>query len=102
MVLVMTKNDLSRQVQVTLRDYPLRDVSYAVNIIFEAMKSALKRNERIEIRGFGNFTVRNRKFRWGRNPKTGKAVQIPPRRVAFFKVGKEIKEMIQHEIGCSL
>ncbi|MDI6775738.1 MAG: HU family DNA-binding protein [Syntrophales bacterium] len=92
----MTKNDLIRQVQVTLRDYPLRDVSYAVNVIFEAMKMALKRNERIEIRGLGNFTVRNRKFRWGRNPKTGKTVQIPPRKVAFFKVGKELREMVQH------
>jgi len=91
----MTKNELIREVHVTLRDYHLRDVSYAVNVIFEAMKMALKKNERIEIRGFGNFTVRNRKPRRGRNPKTGTTVQIPPRKVAFFKVGKELKGMVE-------
>ena len=95
----MTKNDLIRLVHLTLRDYSLCDVSYAVNAIFEAMKIALKKNERIEIRGFANLTVRNRKSRWGRNPKTGKAVHLPPRKIVFLKVGKELKEMlmVQHK-----
>ncbi|MFA4915486.1 MAG: HU family DNA-binding protein [Syntrophales bacterium] len=93
----MTKIELIKEVQVTLKDYRLRDVSCAVNVIFEAMKNALTKNERIEIRGFGNFTVRNRRSRWGRNPKTGTTVQIPPRKALVFKVGKELKEMVKDQ-----
>jgi len=90
----MTKRDLVRKVQEEISDYPPRDIAYAVYLIFESLSGALKRNERIEIRGFGNFTVRNRKQILGRNPKTSDLISLPARKVPFFKVGKELNEMI--------
>jgi integration host factor subunit beta len=65
-----------------------------VNTIFEAMIEALRNDERIEIRGFGSFQVKLREAREGRNPKTGEPVHISAKRTPFFKVGKELKEMV--------
>jgi integration host factor subunit beta len=65
-----------------------------VNTIFESMAHALKTGERIEIRGFGSFQVKIREAREGRNPKTGEPVHISAKRTPFFKVGKELKEMV--------
>ena len=65
-----------------------------VNICFDSMIKALFNDERIEIRGFGSFANRNYKAYEGRNPKTGKVVKVPPKKVPFFKVGKELKEMV--------
>jgi len=90
----MTKRDLIAKVQDLLKEYPRKDVAHAVEIVFESMVDALKRNERIEIRGFGNFTIRTREPRRGRNPMTGASVDVPPRRFPFFKVGKELKERV--------
>jgi integration host factor subunit beta len=90
----MTKRDLIAKVQDLLKEYPRKDVAHAVEIVFESMVEALKKNERIEIRGFGNFTIRTREPRRGRNPMTGASVDVPPRRFPFFKVGKELKERV--------
>jgi integration host factor beta subunit len=90
----MTKNDLIKEVQENLKTYSYKDVTYAVNIIFDSMISAIKRGERIEIRGFGNFTIRERKPRLGRNPKSGAEVKLEKRKVPFFKTGKELREMV--------
>jgi integration host factor subunit beta len=90
----MTKRDLIAKVQDLLKEYPRKDVAHAVEIVFESMVEALKENERIEIRGFGNFTIRTREPRRGRNPMTGASVDVPPRRFPFFKVGKELKERV--------
>ncbi len=65
-----------------------------VNTIFDSMAQALKQGERIEIRGFGSFQVKLREAREGRNPKTGEPVHISAKRTPFFKVGKELKEMV--------
>jgi integration host factor subunit beta len=65
-----------------------------VNAIFDSMEQALKRGERIEIRGLGSFEVRNYKAYEGRNPRTGSAVAVKPKRLPFFKVGKELKERV--------
>jgi len=65
-----------------------------VNLVFDLMSDALKKDERIEIRGFGSFVNRSYGSYKGRNPKTGQVVQVPPKRVPFFKVGKELKEMV--------
>jgi integration host factor subunit beta len=65
-----------------------------VNCIFDAMTSALERGEGIEIRGFGSFTVRPYKAYSGRNPRTGEPVPVPAKRLPFFKVGKELKELV--------
>ncbi|MBI4461793.1 MAG: integration host factor subunit beta [Acidobacteria bacterium] len=65
----------------------------AVETIFEAMKHALQRGQRIELRGFGVFTVKPRKTGVGRNPRTGEEVEIPPGKAVRFKPGKELKSL---------
>lgn len=90
----MTKRDLIARMQDLLKEYPRKDVAHAVEIIFDSMVEAMKKDDRIEIRGFGNFTVRTRDPRRGRNPMTGASVDVPPRRFPFFKVGKELKERV--------
>jgi len=65
-----------------------------VNIVFESMIHALYADDRIEIRGFGSFANRNYKAYEGRNPKTGNVVKVAPKKVPFFKVGKELKERV--------
>lgn len=90
----MTKKDLIIKLQEKLRVYAHKDVAYVVNIIFDSMADALKRDERIEIRGFGNFTIRERKARLGRNPKSGAEVKLEKRKAPFFKTGKELRLMV--------
>ncbi|MEZ4380495.1 MAG: HU family DNA-binding protein [Nannocystaceae bacterium] len=68
-----------------------------VNAIFDAMIDALRRDEGIEIRGFGTFTVRHYGSYKGRNPRTGDSVHVPPKRLPYFKVGKELRERINGE-----
>ena len=65
-----------------------------VNCVFDAMTEALEKGEGIEIRGFGSFTVRPYKAYSGRNPRTGEPVPVPAKRLPFFKVGKELKELV--------
>ncbi|MDI6742802.1 MAG: integration host factor subunit beta [Smithella sp.] len=93
----MTKNDLIKQLQEQLKTYSLKDVGYVVNIIFDSMVDAIKRGERIELRGFGSFEVRERKPRMGRNPKSGAQVKLQERKVPFFKTGKELRIMVDHK-----
>jgi len=66
----------------------------AVDTIVDTIKQAITRGERVEIRGFGSFTIRHYKSYKGRNPKTGEVVEVKPKRLPYFKVGKELKEMI--------
>jgi integration host factor subunit beta len=68
-----------------------------VDTLFDGMKESLEKGERIEIRGFGSFVVRNYGGYKGRNPKTGEIVEVPPKKLPFFKVGKELKEMVNIE-----
>jgi integration host factor subunit beta len=68
-----------------------------VNCIFDTMVSALEHNEGIEIRGFGSFTIREYRPYDGRNPRTGKAVSVPKKRLPFFKVGKGLKALVNRE-----
>jgi len=93
----MTKRDLIARMQDLLKEYPRKDVAHAVEIIFDSMVEAMKKDDRIEIRGFGNFTVRTRDPRRGRNPMTGASVDVPPRGFPFFKVGKELKERVDRK-----
>ncbi|HOJ51424.1 MAG TPA: HU family DNA-binding protein [Syntrophales bacterium] len=65
-----------------------------INLIFKGFSEELKNGGRIEIRGFGSFVVREYKGYTGRNPKTGKNIEVPPKRLPFFKVGKELKERV--------
>jgi integration host factor subunit beta len=66
----------------------------AVETILETISKAVIKGERVEIRGFGNFTLREYKAYKGRNPKTGEVVDVPPKKLPYFKVGKELKDMI--------
>ena len=76
---------------------PLKVSKVIVDTLFDAMMESLKKGEHIEIRGFGSFTVRNYKSYKGRNPKTGQIVDVPPKKLPYFKVGKELKEMVNGE-----
>ncbi|HOV89254.1 MAG TPA: HU family DNA-binding protein [Syntrophorhabdaceae bacterium] len=66
----------------------------AVDTIIDSIKKAIIEGERVEIRGFGSFTVRNYKGYKGRNPKSGEVVEVSPKRLPYFKVGKELKDMV--------
>ncbi len=68
-----------------------------VDAVFESIVSALQRGEKIELRGFGSFRLRRREPRKGRNPKTGDRVDVPSKRVPYFKPGKELKELINNK-----
>lgn len=92
----MNKSDLIERVAGKLDGLSHKDVEVIVNQVFDAMTHSLVTGGRIEIRGFGSFEVRTRKPRTGRNPKTGETVKVDERRVPFFKVGKELKERVNH------
>ncbi len=73
---------------------PYNAAKVIVDSIFESMCESMEKGERIEIRGFGSFMMRKYGAHKGRNPKTGKTVDVPPKRVPFFKVGKELKAKV--------
>ena len=90
----MTKSELIDLVANHMPALSKKDVSLAVNTVFDAMTEALMRDDRIEIRGFGSFIVKHRSSRDGRNPKTGEPVKVPDKRIPFFTVGKELHNKI--------
>ena len=89
----MTKSDLI-DVLCETQKIPKGRAELLVQVIFESMEGALKRGERIEIRGFGSFELRSYRPYEGRNPRTGVRVSVQPKRLPFFKVGKELKERV--------
>ena len=89
----MTKADLVEKVSIEA-EMTKKDAEQLVEIVFDSIVGSLNKGEKIELRGFGSFRVRERNARKGRNPKTGAAVSIPAKRVAYFKPGKELKELI--------
>lgn len=91
----MTKADLIDEVAKAV-DIPKKDAEVIVKTVFESVIDALHRGEKIELRGFGSFRLRERKARLGRNPKTGEAVEVPSKKVPYFKAGKELKELINN------
>jgi integration host factor subunit beta len=89
----MTKSELIEAVANKLK-LPKGKAELIVNCVFDSMEASLKRGERIEIRGFGSFEIRNYRPYEGRNPRTGAKVDVKPKRLPFFKVGKELKERV--------
>ena len=89
----MTKSDLI-DVLCETQKLPKGRAELLVHVIFDALEAALKRGERIEIRGFGSFELRSYRGYDGRNPRTGSSVAVRPKRLPFFKVGKELKERV--------
>lgn len=71
-----------------------KDAEKVVDTFFDAIKETLSKGERVEIRGFGSFTVKNYKPYIGRNPKTGVQINVPSKKLPFFKAGKKLKEMV--------
>ena len=89
----MTKADLVDKVT-GLGDLTRRDSEVIVDTLFESVIGALKSGGKIEVRGFGSFRTRQRKARTGRNPKTGDKVDVPAKRVPFFKPSKELRDAV--------
>ncbi|MEK6692239.1 MAG: integration host factor subunit beta [Nitrospirota bacterium] len=90
----MTKAELIEKVTERMNSLTTKQTEVVVNMIFDSIKDALAKGEKVEIRGFGSFRIRNRRSREGRNPKTGTAVSVPPKKVPFFKTGKELREIV--------
>ena len=95
---VMTKAELvdevARVVQLTKKQ-----AETIVNIVFDSIVDSLRAGQKIELRGFGSFRLRSRKSRTGRNPKTGEKVEVPSKKIPYFKPGKELKELINRTMG---
>jgi integration host factor subunit beta len=91
---VMTKSELIMRIAQRNPHLYQRDVERIVSTIFEEISSALSRGERVELRGFGAFSVKRREPRVGRNPRTGDAVQVEEKHIPFFKTGKQLRERL--------
>ena len=89
----MTKADLITIITDKLK-FPWARAELLVDVVFDCMEQSMNRGEKIEIRGFGSFTVRQYRAYGGRNPRTGAVVPVKPKRLAFFKVGKELRERV--------
>ena len=92
----MTKAELVETVA-RVADLPKKHVEIVVDTVFRNIVKTLHRGEKVELRGFGSFRLRHREPRRGRNPKTGDRVDVPSKRVPYFKPGKELKELINRE-----
>ena len=95
----MTKSELVHHLSQKFTDMSLRQVEKAVDIIFGEISSSLSKGNRVELRGFGAFSVRYRERRVGRNPRTGEKVEVEGKFVPFFKAGKSLRERINTSKG---
>lgn len=90
----MIKSELIQHISIANPHLYQRDVERIVNVVFDEIISALARGDRVELRGFGAFTVKHRAARHGRNPRTGQPVFVEEKFVPFFKSGKEMRERL--------
>jgi integration host factor subunit beta len=91
----VTKADLIEEV-IRVTELPRKESEAVVETVFESIIDALQKHDKIEIRGFGSFRTRERRGRTGRNPKTGAKVEVPAKRIPFFKPSKELKDYVNH------
>jgi integration host factor subunit beta len=96
----MTKAELVEEVS-RVSDLTKKHSEIIVDTVFKSIIDALHRGEKIELRGFGSFRLRQREPRKGRNPKTGDKVDVPPKKVPYFKPGKELKDLLNRAPGPS-
>jgi len=89
----MTKAELVERIAAKI-NLTKKDTERVVNIVFGSIIQSLAGSDKVELRGFGSFRVRSRESRDGRNPRTGDKVAIPPKKVPFFKAGKELRELV--------
>ena len=94
----MTRSDLVNQLAERFTQITVKDTEYAVKTVLDAMSDALARGHRIEIRGFGSFSISRRPPRMGRNPRSGELVTIPEKLVPHFKPGKALREAVDKEL----
>lgn len=92
----LTKADLIAEVE-RVTSLKRTDSETIVETIFESIVAALQKGEKIEIRGFGSFRTRNRRGRVGRNPKTGAKVEVPAKKIPFFKPSKDLKDFVNSQ-----
>jgi integration host factor subunit beta len=90
----MTKSELIARLAARFPQLVAKDADFAVKMVLDAMSDALSRGDRIEIRGFGSFSLNYRPPRVGRNPKSGEKVHVPEKYVPHFKAGKELRERV--------
>lgn len=90
----MTKSELIARLSERYPHLYQRDVERIVNTVFDEITHALSRGDRVELRGFGSFSVRRRNARVGRNPRTGATVKVDEKNLPFFKTGKELRERL--------
>ncbi|MEE9614391.1 MAG: integration host factor subunit beta [Thermodesulfobacteriota bacterium] len=90
----MTRSELIEAVVSKVSNFTKKDIELIVETTFNSMAESLTRGEKIEIRGFGSFKVKERDGRQGRNPKSGEGIYIEAKKVPFFKAGKELKERV--------
>jgi len=90
----MTKSELIEKVALEQGDLSVKVSELLVNTVFDSIEDALTKGDKVEIRGFGSFTIRERTGREARNPKSGEIVTIPAKKTPFFKTGKELKERV--------
>ncbi|MDA8230815.1 MAG: integration host factor subunit beta [Magnetospirillum sp.] len=95
----MTKSELIARLASTHPHLYQRDIERIVTTIFDEIAAALGRGDRVELRGFGAFSVRKRDPRQGRNPRTGEAVSVEGKAIPFFKTGKQLRERLNREGG---
>ncbi|NOY62042.1 MAG: integration host factor subunit beta [Gammaproteobacteria bacterium] len=98
----MTKSDLIEILAQRQNQLSSKDVEFAVKNVIEQMSQALANGERIEIRGFGSFSLHYRPPRVGRNPKTGESVELTGKHVPHFKAGKELRERVNNGLHISI
>jgi integration host factor subunit beta len=96
----LTKADLIEQV-LRVTELPRKESETIVETIFDSIIQALQSGDKIEIRGFGSFRTRERRGRVGRNPKTGAKVEVPAKKIPFFKPSKELKDFVNTADGVS-
>ena len=96
----MTKADLVEEV-IRVSSLGKKHAEIIVNTVFQSIIDALQQEDKIELRGFGSFRVRRRRSRLGRNPKTGDRVDVPSKRIPYFKPGKELRDLINDAEGAA-
>lgn len=90
----MTKSEFIDSLAAKFQQYPVKDTELAVNVLLDSMVETLANGGRIEIRGFGSFSLSRREARIGRNPKSGQPVEVPAKYVPHFKAGKELRQCV--------
>lgn len=95
----MTKSELIERLSMRYQNLRAQDVEEAVKLMIEKVCQSLEKGDRVEIRGFGSFSLHYRDARTGRNPKTGESVKVPAKSIPYFRAGKELRERVDANQG---